>query len=151
MNLKDVTTLVEDVFKKHNLTDWKFTFSTSKRAFGDCNSYFKKIRLSKVLCELNEEKHVIDSLMHEIAHALVGVKQRHNVIWKLKCREIGANPERCYSSKDVIMPPAKHIYRCPGCGKDFNYNRLLKEHNRTACAICCKGKWKKQFILERVR
>ena len=37
-----------------------------------------------------------ESLLHEIAHALVGRKHNHDAEWKAKAREIGCTGERTH-------------------------------------------------------
>ena len=47
-----------------------------------------------------DEKHVLDTILHEIAHALVGSHHKHDAVWKAKCKEIGCDPK---ATSDVAV------------------------------------------------
>ena len=52
-------------------------------------------RLGWYRADLSSLDQVRDTILHEIAHALVGPGHGHDAVWKRKCREVGARPERC--------------------------------------------------------
>ena len=59
--------------------------------------------------ELNEEKEIEDTILHEIAHALAWTYDRfkgHGKIWKDWARKVGANPKAC--SKSNLAQPKNH-------------------------------------------
>ena len=123
-----IRTLMDD-----NLPDWDFRWDRATRRFGCCHQNLKRITLSKTLTELNEWDDIKDTLLHEIAHALAGQGHGHDAVWKAKCREIGARPERCYGSS-VRRPVKKWKGICPGCGRTiYNCRR-----NNISCGECCK-------------
>ena len=75
--------------KKFCLNDWTIRFDHAQRRAGAC--YFDKKVLSfstKFLRNANNDD-IIDTVLHEIAHAIVGPGQGHNLIWKKKAIEIG--------------------------------------------------------------
>lgn len=88
-----------DVFDKikvkyHPPYVWKLKFNNSKNTWGECDGSKRTIYLSKTI--LNEEKEFIkDTILHEIAHALVGCGHEHGDVWKKKAIEIGV------SKKDI--------------------------------------------------
>lgn len=137
MNLGKAKNLAIDLMDEHGLLDnnWYFEFDNCKERFGCCNYYKKKISLSKQLTELNTEDKVKDTLLHEIAHALVGIGHGHNKIWKSKAKEIGCSGDRCYD-EDVLTPDGKYNYKCPRCNKTINRHRKIKAF--LACGTCCK-------------
>jgi hypothetical protein len=47
------------------------------RRFGTCRYSRKLITLSRQLIELNDQARVLDTILHEIAHALAGPKTGH--------------------------------------------------------------------------
>ena len=77
--------------KQFYLNDWTIKFDHAQRRAGAC--FFDKKVLSfstKFLRKANKED-IIDTVLHEIAHAIVGPGQGHNLIWKKKAIEIGCS------------------------------------------------------------
>lgn len=63
---------------------------------------------------------LLDTLRHEVAHALVGPEADHGYLWRQKCREIGANPERTVSmNQSGIKNHTTYKAVCGRCGKDY--------------------------------
>jgi predicted SprT family Zn-dependent metalloprotease len=64
--------IVNDMLVKHNLIDWKFVWNnrTSNNTFGICKYIPKEIHLNKKFALVEKEEEVIDTIIHEIAHAL---------------------------------------------------------------------------------
>ena len=152
MEIKKAEKLAIDLMKKHRLTYdglWMFKFDNAKRRFGYCHHGLRTISLSKSLTKLNPEKIVKNTILHEIAHALVGRGHGHNKVWRAKAREIGCNGNRCYGS-EVQQPKGKFNYKCPNCKNIIN--RIRRYKNNVACYQCCKkfnnNKWSAKFILE---
>ena len=146
MDLVKAEQLAIELMNKHNLIDngWQFEFDNAKRRFGGCNYTWKKITLSKHLVQLNDEFQVKDTILHEIAHALVGHKHGHDSYWRMKAREIGCNGERCYSS-DLPKPTPNYIGTCPN-GHEFKRLRLSLSTRKGSCTKCDK-KYNPNFLL----
>lgn len=126
---------------EHGLTDWSFTFDNAKRRFGVCRARSKVISLSLPLTKLNNEREVLDTILHEVAHALAGPNAGHGYKWKLKAAEIGARAERCYQANVVVQPPHLYTVTCTACGTTGNRHR--KPSHKMYCVICHKksGAW----------
>lgn len=103
MNLLECKKLTEELFEKHGLTDWKFFWIkrlANWRCAGYCNYKYKQIRLQPNYVEKNNIEEVTNTILHEIAHALMP-KHGHNKFWKMKAKQIGCNGSRTYS-RNVI-------------------------------------------------
>jgi len=98
---------------EHGLADWSFRWSRGKNQLGYCREQTKTIALSGYYVQLNDEAHVRDTILHEIAHALAGVKNGHNARWKAICRRIGATPERL--DRIAKVPEAPYELYCTVC------------------------------------
>jgi predicted SprT family Zn-dependent metalloprotease len=105
MELKKARQLAEGLLVSFGLLDWKFEFDNAKKQFGLCRHSKHIIRMSRKLVALNNEKEVSKTILHEIAHALVGAGHGHGIVWKDKVISIGGVPERCYSRK--VKQPKK--------------------------------------------
>lgn len=126
MTINLIPQLVRIELDKHNLKDWSFAWQRSIRILGTCNHNEKLILLSKCYVELNTFNLVYDTILHEIAHALVGSGQGHNDIWKRKAVELGAIPKT--RSKSINSPDYKHLYQCLNCKFEFGVYRKLKNY-----------------------
>lgn len=117
MNLNEVKTLAEHTMWEHGLIQkgWTFAWGHGKQTFGTC--VFRKvvtknrrrvlvdvneIRISKHLSAINDKETVMDTILHEIAHALVGRGHGHDYVWKSKAREIGCNAKRTFNKDDAV-------------------------------------------------
>lgn len=138
MNLLAAQSLAIELMDQHGLIDlkWYFEFDNSKRRFGCCNYTKKCISLSKELVLLNDVAQVKDTILHEIAHALVGSKNGHNYIWKQKAIEIGCNGKRCYTEIDTNVVEGKYAAECQSCNKIHYRYKLPKIGRRQSCGIC---------------
>jgi predicted SprT family Zn-dependent metalloprotease len=118
----------------HGLHDWSFALNRSKLQMGLCRFGPKVIELSVHFVERNGEQAVRDTLLHEIAHALVGPGHGHDRVWKDKCLEIGARPERLDYEAD--MPEGRWQAVCGGCGRRHHRHRRPKRLVGWYCVFC---------------
>lgn len=118
MDLIEAKALTLEKMYEHGLITkgWKFGWSNAKCCFGRCYQSRKTIHMSKPLCTVNERERVLRTILHEIAHALVGCSHGHDRVWKAKCIEIGGDGRRCYTedNTNVIKRPSKPKVRING-------------------------------------
>lgn len=138
MQLDAAQNLALALMQQHGLTNWKFTFSKSKRIFGACSEARKLIKLSAPLTLLNPESEVLKTILHEIAHGLASHKAGHNKKWQEIARSIGCNGERCYDSTIVVEPLPNFQAVCPGC---YNVMKAMRLPKRSASCKDCSGGW----------
>ncbi|MDH3324711.1 MAG: SprT-like domain-containing protein [Candidatus Peregrinibacteria bacterium] len=145
MNLQKAENLALKLMRTHSLISWDFCFDRAKTRFGKCNFTQKTISISKHLTELNSEKIVTETILHEIAHAICGPKIGHGKKWKEEVIRLGGTPARCFSTKEINMPKMKFTAKCNSCQREFQASRK----RLSACGICCnalnKGKYAKEF------
>lgn len=114
---------------------WTFAFDNAKLRAGACFHRSKKITLSRHFVENNSKEAVLDTLRHEIAHALAGPKAHHGQQWKVLAVKVGANPTRCYDST-VEMPKGNITADC--CGVTYHRYRAPRKNARSyqICRSC---------------
>jgi len=148
MQLADAQALAEQLMTQHGLSRWSFHFDRAKVRFGLCNFRDRVISLSRHLTELNHEAVIKNTLLHEIAHALVGLKHAHDKVWQAKAIEIGCDGARRYNAASINTPKLKYSATCASCQKIYQAQRVRKH---VACGLCCKthnqGKFSKKFKL----
>ncbi|MFA6458516.1 MAG: SprT-like domain-containing protein [Patescibacteria group bacterium] len=149
MNLSAAETLAHRLLVKHDLTSWSFRFDRARRRFGCCNFTNRTISLSRILTELNPPQKILDTLLHEIAHALVGPRHAHDAFWRAKVSELGGTPTARFRESEVALPQSRFRAVCPSCGKSFPAFRRRKN---VACRACCqkfnRGKFTPEFRLQ---
>jgi predicted SprT family Zn-dependent metalloprotease len=136
LHLDEARTLATGLMRHHGLTGWSFRFDRARRRFGCCRYGEKAITLSRSLVLLNSREQVSDTLLHEIAHALTP-GDGHGARWKAKCREVGANPVRCYDDVMVRSPArgaAKYRLGCTRCEWWVDRRRITQ--SRYICRKC---------------
>jgi predicted SprT family Zn-dependent metalloprotease len=122
------------------LHDWAFAFNRRKCAMGLCLYGSKTIELSVHFIQRNGPEAIRETLLHEIAHALVGPGHGHDRVWQAKCLEIGARPERvCFA---VNMPEGRWQARCGGCGLVHSRHRRPKWMVGWHCIHCGRERGK---------
>ena len=74
---------------------WTFTWLRAKNIKGQCHYHRKHISLSKPLTSIRDEAGVRMTILHEIAHALVGPEvASHGPEWSRKFKELGGSGTR---------------------------------------------------------
>jgi predicted SprT family Zn-dependent metalloprotease len=113
MNLDHAEIRAIDALREHGLIErgWSFKFDQAPRRFGYCNWRTKTIQLSSRLTKLNDEHHVYETILHEVAHALDAENRGHSN-HDGQCvriaQSIGCTGRRCYGA-EVNTPPRRAV------------------------------------------
>ena len=125
------------LMQKYGLVDWRVKLDHARRRAGQCDYNNKVISLSRLYVRNSDKNHVRDTILHEIAHALVGPHHGHDAVWRQKAREIGCTATRCHT---LNFSRARWQMKCPkGC---FSIER----HRRKFGLICAKCKTAVKFV-----
>lgn len=140
MNLQDFKEFAEEYKNSLGLHSYSIDFNNAKRQHGQCNYMLRKLIFSRYFIENNTQEKILNTLIHECAHALTK-GSGHGLAWKRKCIELGLkNPERCSSGTD--MPKGRYLASCENCGvlESITLHRLTQAR-KTARTIHtrCKG------------
>lgn len=131
MNLKTLQRTAREMLKSYGLNEWWFSFDRSVRRFGCCHYKDRNITMSRAMSKLNDDARCLNTLLHEIAHALVGHGHGHNQVWRAKAISIGCDGKRLYSSATTATVGWKYSGICSDCGKVIGqYHRRRKLYHR---------------------
>ncbi|MFN9718608.1 MAG: SprT-like domain-containing protein [Planctomycetota bacterium] len=123
MDLVELEQRAHDELQRHGLKGWTFGWATTRRRLGACNYRLRRIEISKFYASHNSREKVIDTLLHEIAHALAGPRAKHGPIWKKIAAQLGAQPAACEKDPDTVLQPGNWRATCDGCGHVFERYR----------------------------
>lgn len=141
MDLEEARKLALDLMSQHGLSNYHLDLSQRSLKYGNigfCNWVRRIIVISTNYIELNSVENVRDTILHEIAHALVGkneyriastgrkIRVVHGPTWLAIAKNIGCSGERCAGADTITarsLPKAPIILhehyryqgRCPGC------------------------------------
>jgi hypothetical protein len=105
MDLKILSDTAAALFAEYRLAGWTFGLAASKRRLGVCKYRRKRIEIGEFYARHNPDAAVLDTLLHEIAHALAGPKAGHGPVWQAIAARIGATPRACDDSPDTVVEP----------------------------------------------
>jgi predicted SprT family Zn-dependent metalloprotease len=158
MDISKAEGLALQLIKEHELNEWKFGWTNGKMIVGLCKYEIKTITLSKYWIKYLSENEVKNLILHEIAHALVGFENYHNITWKQKAIEIGCDGEVKYDIRKDVAESIKddqYHYKCPNPECKVVFRRIKPMKKEQACKECCNkhndGEYSKKFILIRLK
>lgn len=112
MELGAAHAMATQLLRQHGLGDWHVVFDRAKTRAGVCRSAARQIGLSAALTRLHAEPEVRDTVLHEIAHAMVGPRHGHDPVWRAAALRIGCSAQRCLPS-DAPRVAAPWVGTCP--------------------------------------
>ena len=141
-DLNILTARLKDEFDRLNrerfgceLYDYRLRFSPNQvRTHGCINFRLRKITISLPMFEQHGWEAVVDTLLHEMTHALLHQRGHHDRHTKLFYRELLARGGT--REKKDVNPKAAYVYACPTCGREFERMRKLKRPWARSCAYC---------------
>ncbi len=131
--IEAVDALAADLLAKFELSGWIFRLDYSTRRAGCCNYRDRTISVAFDLARNAADEGILDTLLHEIAHALVGKRHNHDAVWQARAREIGCSGERTH--RLVFSPPRYRDTCASGCWK-----QTAERRNRRLVCRKCGGK-----------
>ena len=90
MDLERLAEVAAGRMAEHKLSGWTFALSGAKRRLGVCKYREKRIEIGAFYALHNSEDAVLDTLLHEIAHALAGPEAGHGPVWQAIAARVGA-------------------------------------------------------------
>lgn len=106
MELMDAQDMALQLMLKHELINRGWTFGYMKnltnghmRTAGYCDHQWQAVKLAPQLVRRASDAKIKDTILHEIAHALVECDgheetEHHGQAWMAQCRKLGCKPHR---------------------------------------------------------
>ncbi|QLF84648.1 SprT-like protease [Mycobacterium phage Gail] len=129
--------IAQNLLVEHGLAafGWKVGFDHAKKRAGQCNYRTQTISLSRYVMAQRSYAETMNTITHEVAHALTQ-GHHHDAVWARKHRELGGDGKRCYT-REGIDENAPWIAVC-GHGKALAaYYRKPKRLHGWSCR--CPG------------
>jgi hypothetical protein len=139
MDLMTAERTARSLMEEHGLTNVDFAWNRGKKMMG--LTRFRRTPLGAIPFEISLSKHfvpivtdeeVLDTILHEIAHALAGLEAGHGYRWKAKARELGAKPLACQPAS--ARPEAKYTMVCPNGHSRRAHRKPLRVRSCGTCA-----------------
>lgn len=134
-DLDGVRQWAEAALVKFELRGWRFQVTRAVRTLGTCRYGPRIIGMSRFLIQMNPLEETRDTLLHELAHALVGPQHGHGPLWRSVARYLGCRPERL-AGPGVVMPAGRWVAACGACGRTFRRHRRLRRDREWWCLRC---------------
>ena len=149
---KQIEKVAIKLMRKFKLTrkGWKFGYSIRGSYIGQCRHTPKLIVLNTRFANTIKMSEVKDTILHEIAHALVGIGHGHDRVWRAKCNEIGCHA-RATKKVDYLKnvdssADFKYVGVCPSCGRK-SYRNKMPRRRLQSCGSCSGGHFNHNFII----
>lgn len=122
------------LLKIHGRENWRVTINTrTKVRAGLCDYRICTIDLSAWLFHLNSDEAIMNTITHEVAHAIVGGWCGHNHMWRQCHRRLGGNGKTRYKPGEdltnghVRKRQARNwIGNCFTCGEQYTRVRISR-------------------------
>lgn len=115
----------DETFKlltQEGLEGWRVRFNPRlTRALGRCIASTKTIEYQPRYMEQNTMENVLQTIRHEVAHAVAGARNGHNAIWAAHARRLGVtNPS---ATAEGVTLTKRFTGTCPTCKRTIERDR----------------------------
>ncbi|WP_153394800.1 SprT-like domain-containing protein [Ornithinicoccus halotolerans] len=129
MELSTALAMAEELVREHGLRGWTVGLDRARTRAGATRFATREITLSAPLTRLHSSSTVRDTVLHEIAHAMVGPRHGHDRVWQAAALRIGASPQRCLPDSAPTLP-GPWVGTCPA-------GHQLTRHRRPTRVLLC--------------
>jgi predicted SprT family Zn-dependent metalloprotease len=154
-SIQEINTMAQNFMAKTFVVDgksycmndmgWRFQFNSVKSSFGQCSRRYNMIYLSEWMIRntKNDMAFWIDTMLHEIAHAIDYTKRGtsdHSWRWKAIARAVGCNANRTGTADYAQNVNSKYTSTCPNCKKQRPRHKMTRamRFGSYSCGVCLK-------------
>ena len=132
VDLHQALTGARELLTLHGLDGWTVGLDNAKTRAGACHFGAQTISLSRPLTRLRSPNQVRDTVLHEIAHALVGPAHGHDAVWRSAALAVGCTATRCLPL-DAPKVDGSWIGVCP---RGHETTRHKRPERPVSCSSC---------------
>lgn len=126
------------------LPGWKFALRRhTGHRLGACDYRNTIIVVNAFYAAHNSEDVVLDTLLHEVAHALTP-GHKHDAVWRTMAEKLGCQPDRLKTN--IVRQPGRYKAVCPTCQRVFYKYRKPKYIQGYYCPECGKEHGRLNFL-----
>jgi predicted SprT family Zn-dependent metalloprotease len=128
--------LVATIFQRCGLTDWRLTWDNrSKTRAGLCSYASRSLTLSTAFVARCPAQDIQQTLLHEVAHAVVGAAHHHHdQVWCQAAQQLGCQDDKC---QPVQIMRAPFVLTCmQRCFHSPRMKRSWKTIESKKCSKC---------------
>lgn len=133
-DLDDVRRLAQALIDEHLPTGWVFAYDHARRRAGATHFTHRRITLSRHLTARYDDATNHQTLLHEIAHALVGPEVGHGRAWLAAARRLGYTGGVRHSG-EAAVELARWAGTCPAGHVLHRFRRPTRE---LSCGRCSR-------------
>jgi len=130
-NLARIEARAAALFEEYGVTGYTFGWDRATRRRGQCNYTDRRITLSKPIALLATFEESEQTLIHEVAHAIVGPGHGHGAVWKRQARAMGHTGSRTSRREQEVPTPLIGV-----CPNGHESGRHRKPKAPTSCGRC---------------
>lgn len=142
MDSQQAHELAVSLMAQHGLSDWHFGFDRAKKRAGQTNFRDSRITLSQYITAGSTTEQVRDTILHEIAHALVGPQEKHGPKWREQAKKIGATPRA--SMRGAPQLEGIWVGTCPNGHVIYRHRRPTRP---TSCGVCFPRRYSHTYAI----
>jgi predicted SprT family Zn-dependent metalloprotease len=121
-----------ELLAQHHLALWSFRFDNGRTRAGSCQYGTQVISLAYEFAKHAPAEEIHDTILHEIAHALVGKAHHHDDVWRTQAIALGCSGKRCH---ELQFTPPRYIVQCErSC-----WVTTAERRRRNVCCSRCHG------------
>lgn len=134
--INEVAVLAEDLLAHHGLykNGWRFRLDRARQRLGSCDYDSQTITLSRVHIENGNKKEVYDTILHEVAHAIVGPGHGHGPKWQRTAKLLGATPSS--HARVSYKQQYRYVIACGLCKRVLQKRHNAMSASRLATRYC---------------
>ena len=152
MNYDQATDITFELLAEHGLAvEWAVGLNDSRSNSGTCNYTRRTIYLSRFFIDIESDESTLNTIRHEVAHALAGPRAGHGPRWRAIFLELGGDGQTVNYLSDEAKAEfdarAKWRGVCPVNSEHVVYRNRLTQSIRTAACAKHGGKFSDDLVL----
>lgn len=128
MDTTEAYSLARRTMNEYGLGGWILEWDRAKRRSGQTTHSKRTISLSYEYVRLNPLPTVRNTILHEVAHGMVGPGHKHDEVWRRQFIAIGGDGKRC--TDVAVRQEGKIVGTCPD-GHLFHKHRWTQKLKTT--------------------